>query len=321
MPAQVPPPTPPAQTRLSEVVSWIASIGAAASFGVGIEAVKLDEYAVAILCWCVCALVILVKINHWCGLATSGGKKSVRLATVVAVVLLLALMISWVNIKRDGRAWSSILPEDVAVFVSCQPDEIPAVVPKEGRIHFLMARDTPGESNDIEDYIGQPNSVFSWPLGAKGVGGGYRCEITNDSDRAIFNLALLVHLTFETPVVSALAPGNMSMMRGKVTAERDRTVSVPRLDSGPQYPYVFWIWNCCLNEFVDVSLPPIAALHGPLKSQTVKVSQPPRNFPMPLFPNSAQLPGHCNLSTHLCDSGTAALLNTACVKDADCVHR
>jgi len=72
-----------------------------------------------------------------------------------------------------------------------------------------------------------------------------------------------------------------SRSQGEVTLDRDWTFSVPKLDPSPAAPYVFYIWNCCVQEFIQARLPEYALME---KGRKISLIQSEGNLSLPLNP-------------------------------------
>jgi hypothetical protein len=179
------------------------------------------------------------------------------------------------------------------VFAACGYDPMPSVVPPTGEIFVLRTNEIPqGKGGGgLDRRTDKPGLEWKWSNDVSGLHIGewaYLCKFTNYTDRPLFNVALPVRLTFREPV-PARTPnhetsrqrGEVRLERGAVTLEREWLVTIPKLDPAPGEPYVFYIWNCCAQRFVEVAFPLMMIADGGEKIQLV---QPEGNLAVPLFP-------------------------------------
>jgi hypothetical protein len=140
------------------------------------------------------------------------------------------------------------------VFVQCQYGVMPSTVPPAGHIYVLVTSDLPAEmgGGGLTDYFGKPGS--EWKFTSDGLPAwAYRCELTNYSEDVLFNLAIPVRLTFRTPM--PVPNQEKARRQGDITLDRDWRFTVPKVDPSPASPYEFYVWNCCVQKFVQVRLP------------------------------------------------------------------
>jgi hypothetical protein len=144
------------------------------------------------------------------------------------------------------------------LFAHCEVGTMPSVAPTEGRIHVLLTNELPADlgGGGFADYFTKPGSDWKWandPLGTF----AYRCELTNYSPDVLFNVTMRPRLIFRT---ADAVPGQSPSARreGQVTLDREWPITVPKIDPSPGAPFVFYIWNCCVQKFVYVRLPEFA---------------------------------------------------------------
>ena len=165
---------------------------------------------------------------------------------------------------------------DDHLFVDCRMTLMP-VATAEAPAHILMTPELPREN-------GGGGLAHMWGdlrnAGAdKGPAWAYRCEVNNYTRRTLFNLSMSPHLTFRE---SVSVPGQEnSRQQGKVTLERDWAFTIPKLDPPPGPPFVFYIWNCCVQKFVQVRLPDHALVAD---GQEISVTQSEANLIEALIP-------------------------------------
>lgn len=138
-------------------------------------------------------------------------------------------------------------------FIECQKGVMPSIVPPSGRIHVLNPDESdPTPGRGLADFFATPGAT-GWKFTSDGLPAwAYKCEVTNYTSHVVFNASIHLRLTFREvrPV-----PGNPNSRGvGPVTLVRPWEFTIPKLDPAPAAPYVFYIWNCCVERFVFVSL-------------------------------------------------------------------
>jgi len=145
--------------------------------------------------------------------------------------------------------------------------------PPDGRIFMLQTWPVPLESGGggLGEMSGAPGQNVSWPLNLWAL----QCKVTNYSVETIFNVRAELHLTFQRAAKDEKHPGTNT--NGDVFLSRSWPISIPKIDTGPDHAFVFYVTNFKDDVFVDVSFPKsvIAQLAGEQKSRTMQVIQPP----------------------------------------------
>jgi hypothetical protein len=139
---------------------------------------------------------------------------------------------------------------------------MPALVPPEGTIHVWITSDLPSESGGggLANYFGRPGTEWKWSN--TGIPQSvYRCEVTNYAAHVVLNVQMDWHVTFREALAVPDQPS--SLRGGKVTVDRDWRISIPKIDVRPDKRFVFYIWNCCVERFVRVSVPSKATVEFP----------------------------------------------------------
>jgi hypothetical protein len=139
---------------------------------------------------------------------------------------------------------------------------MPALVPPEGTIHVWITSDLPSESRGggLANYFGRPGTEWKWSN--TGIPQSvYRCEVTNYAAHVVLNVQMDWHVTFREALAVPDQPS--SLRGGKVTVDRDWRISIPKIDVRPDKRFVFYIWNCCVERFVRVSVPSKATVEFP----------------------------------------------------------
>ena len=147
----------------------------------------------------------------------------------------------------------------------------------------MLTSDLPSESGELSNYFGQPGTEWKWSNKGNPEW-AYRCEVTNYATNVVLNVQMDLHVAF----YEALAdPDQPNVVRGgKVTVDRDWRVSIPKIDVGPDKRFVFYVWNCCVQCFVRVSIPSKATVEFPgvVARKEMPVTQPSGNLSRFLSP-------------------------------------
>ena len=153
-------------------------------------------------------------------------------------------------------------PDGGALFLDCRTGLMPSVIPPTGRIYVWVTNPLPAESGGggLAEYFGTPGGDWKWN-NAKEPEWSYRCELSNYTQQVALNVEIAMRVAFYEPVAVADQPN--AYRHGKVGVHRDWLIVIPKIDIGPQQPFVFFIWNCCVQSFVTVSAPPVATAESP----------------------------------------------------------
>jgi len=143
---------------------------------------------------------------------------------------------------------------DEVVHIDCQFGLMPTVIPPDGRNYILMTYPIPRESGGggLAEAFGLPGSEQRWSAQNAGPATGYRCQLTNYGKSPMFNVEMVVMLSFRE--VQRKRDNPNALTSGVVTLSRGWLVPVKKIDSGPNNPFIFYIFNTS-PQFVDVSLP------------------------------------------------------------------
>ncbi len=118
---------------------------------------------------------------------------------------------------------------------------------------------------------GHLSVAYLWPLPTSDVGGGlaemgglpgskltlsssmrnFQCVLTNYSADTTFNVTISLHVKF---MEVKRAKDSPTLQSGAVILERDWPITIPKIDVGPSYEFVFYIVNQS-NLFVEVTFP------------------------------------------------------------------
>ena len=201
-----------------------------------------------------------------------------KLTAVGTLIGAVSLMFYLVDKSISFWSHSEATP-DVAgdhLFVECRMTLMP-VTTTEDPAHVLMTQELPHENGGggLADMWGDLRNAGADKVPAW----AYRCEVNNYARRTLFNVSMSPHLTFRESV--SVIGQEKARQQGKVTLERDWAFTIPKLDLPPGPPFVFYVWNCCVQKFVQVRLPDHAlAADG----QEISVTQSEANLFEALMP-------------------------------------
>ncbi len=167
------------------------------------------------------------------------------------------------------------------LFADCQTVVMRMAMPAEGHIYVLQPREQPeGIGEGLMDFFGPPGSEWNQTDSNGAPAWGYRCELTNHSNKALLNVSILVHLTFKASVPAQ--EQEKARREGEVVLVRDWRVSIPKIDPFHVTPYVFYIWNKGVQRFIHVRLPDEVWVED---ARQVPLVQSERNLFQPLNPD------------------------------------
>jgi hypothetical protein len=175
--------------------------------------------------------------------------KLTAVGTLIGAVSL-ALYLVDKGVNFSSRSDSAPDVADNHLFVECRMTLMP-VATTEAPAHVLMTQDLPHENGGggLADMWGDLRNASA----DKGPAWAYRCEINNYTGRTLFNVSMSPRLTFRE---SLSVPGQeKSRQQGMITLEREWTFTIPKFEPPPGPPFVFYVWNCCVRNFVQVRLP------------------------------------------------------------------
>ena len=157
------------------------------------------------------------------------------------------------------------------LFVDCYSIQGHAAVPPEGVARILDLQEIPEsvmKMDHLEEVSGKAGADFAgkdinnFPINVA------ECHITSYISGPIFNITATPHVIFQEAVQKS---ANASES-GKVTLSRDWPIKIPKIDSGPDHAYVFYVMNES-NRFVSLSFPDKVTASGPgtNKQQTLQL--------------------------------------------------
>ncbi len=158
------------------------------------------------------------------------------------------------------------------------------IVPKEGRVFVLDLWPLPAGGGGLSEMFGEPG----YKLGLPPVNRFDECRLTNYSATALFNVRLTLHLTFWKVIKDPKQPG--VSRSGDVSLSRDWPIAIQKIDTGPDHPFIFYIYNQS-DQVAQVSFPEFvtAQIGDNVERQTIRLIRP-EGFMMPLSPFTAKRP-------------------------------
>lgn len=164
------------------------------------------------------------------------------------------------------------------IWGECNATFMPVVVPPEGRIYVLQLNPIPAESGGggLGQVSGVPGSEWSWSEAPGHLRETYGCEITNYGDGPVFNVAMTIKLAFRDVVIDPNLPNQKTS--GAVTLSRDWPIEIPKIESGPEARFKFYIFNMS-PKFAEATLGSQATVHrlGESVTENVPIVQPNTN--------------------------------------------
>jgi hypothetical protein len=172
-------------------------------------------------------------------------------------------------------------PVPIRLFAQCDPVGRP-VVPPDGRMFMLQLNVIPSEQagGGIGFGGGVPGASIDF-----GIQTIYRCQFTNYSNDPLFKASVALHLTFSEAIKDQ---NSTSFRSGKITIDREWLFEIPKIDTGRDAPFVFFILNAS-PQFVSVTLPSEVVLSAGSDGQSRSVDFiQPTNTRM-IFPPNTQI--------------------------------
>ncbi len=162
-------------------------------------------------------------------------------------------------------------PKPEQLFVDCYSIQGHAAVPPEGVARILDLQEIPEsvmKADFLEETTGKPGVDFAgkdinnFPIQVA------QCHITSYVADPIFNITATPRVIFQEAVQKS---ANASES-GKVTLTRDWPIKIPKIDSGPDHAFVFYVMNGS-NRFVSLSFPDkvMANMPGKEKQQSLRL--------------------------------------------------
>jgi len=147
--------------------------------------------------------------------------------------------------------------ENGNVFLDCRMGPMPYAWPESGHIYVLDPIEGPDSmgGGGLTDYFAKPRAEAKWnntgiPTYAN------RCELTNYFNRTLLNVQINFGMAFREALSLPDSPN--SLREGPITVNRHWLVPISKLDPGPTGTYVFYVWNCCINRFIEIGSPEYA---------------------------------------------------------------
>jgi hypothetical protein len=136
------------------------------------------------------------------------------------------------------------------VFIECDFGAFPTVAPPSGKIYFMEINAASAEwgGAGLAYFFGSAGSIMGFGPGQL----AYQCKLTNYSAAPVFNVELLLSLTFTKALTVPGQPNSRQM--GALRVNREWLIVIPSLDADKDNPFVFYIRSTS-SDFVDVSPP------------------------------------------------------------------
>ena len=170
------------------------------------------------------------------------------------------------------------------VVVDCRYQAMPTSIP-EGHFYTLSPlREDPEDGIGFSDhYLPKRVTQAKWRGDGKPVL-GYRCEVTDYFPKAFLNVQMSLHMVFREAVVDS----QNRLDRGRVTTDRQWSISISKLDPGPTGSFAFYVVNCCVDRFILIDPPDTAVAYAQPNSfeTTISVIKSEGVFPLALYPVS-----------------------------------
>ncbi len=168
------------------------------------------------------------------------------------------------------------------VVVDCRYQAMPTSIP-EGHFYTLSPfREDPEDGTGFSDhYLPKRVTQAKWRGDGKAVL-GYRCEVTDYFAKALLNVQMSLHMVFREAVVDS----QNRLDRGRVTTDRQWSISIPKLDPGPTGSFAFYVMNCCVDRFILIDPPDTAVAKAQPNSSetTISVIKSEGVFSLALYP-------------------------------------
>lgn len=158
----------------------------------------------------------------------------------------------------------------------------PSSAPMEGHINIIEL--TSFSLVHGTGFSERSGSGFSWTLHKSGLEPlALQCKVTNYSHQPLFRIEAALRIVARKAVPSTvLGPPSIHaaegvkvtphapLQTGNVELERDWSVTIPKIDGGPEHAFTFYVVNCG-PDFVEVLLPKAATgqLLGSTKPQSL----------------------------------------------------
>lgn len=177
------------------------------------------------------------------------------------------------------KIWQAVrsTPDTSSVFVDCRMGVMPSIMPESGRVEYLLTNEVPQEmgGGGFVQQWGKPGAELKFTSDGMPAW-AYGCDAI--SNVVLMNVSLSIRTVFHEPEA---VPGQPKSRRhGRITLDRHWEVTIPRLDAGVSYR--FYIWNCCVQRFVQITLP--NDIHVEEGNKTVRLIQAKNHLFQSLYP-------------------------------------
>jgi hypothetical protein len=148
-------------------------------------------------------------------------------------------------------------------------------IPSDGRVSVVSLFDVPEGQGDgsLGESSGEPGRVFTTPDADGMPMATLQYRLTNYASATMFNITIVLRLIFQEAIKRKDNP--KSEDSGKITLERDWVINIPKIDSGPDRTFTFYVMNTT-GKFVTVYFPNkvLAQMAGSGEQRTVELIKP-----------------------------------------------
>ncbi len=175
--------------------------------------------------------------------------------------------------------------EDSKLFLQCDWTPMPKNLPASGEI-FVLESISPDPMNDLgggglSKQFGPPNNPLIWSPVEKKIGDfGYKCQLFDYGSGPIFD----VRLIFDVLVKKAVK-NDGGATSGDIIKTTQWGAYIPKVDQGPEKPFVFYLFNRFWPNFVQINMPPKATYIKDSKSDRASIDVLGNSYGQPIFLN------------------------------------
>lgn len=193
--------------------------------------------------------------------------------------------------NKQRESAPTVIEKPKTLFIDCRMGTMPSAVAAPGRVYALLTSHLPLENGGggLAEYFSTSatGGEFAW-TNDKSPAWAYRCDVTNYADEVLVDVVMSFMMTFRKPLE---VPGQPNALKqGEVTLDRPWPITIAKIDRGPESPFTFYVWNCCVDRFVKVRALPeaVAQGNGPMR---LEVRQSATNLYQEVNPTSLWLKG------------------------------
>jgi hypothetical protein len=132
-------------------------------------------------------------------------------------------------------------PQVPTLFLECVATSSPRTMPESGIIWTLQLQQDGNGGGSLGQLSGPPGGemgTWFWE--------GYRCRVINYSDKPVANVEIVIDL-----ITYAAIPVENGFHNGQQSAHKEITVRIPKIDSGKDNPFTFYILNMA-KQFMEI---------------------------------------------------------------------